>query len=148
MPLTQQMARLKELSSELEYYEHKRQKVLDFMKKAPVICYMKDSQTGKYQFISQKGAELFGLSEEEIIGKTDWQLLPEDIAKESIALDIKVLKDKEEFAALETRKFHNKTCLYLVSRFLIQNGETSIGGFAFEVPETFRLEPIKKNDAA
>lgn len=147
-PLQEQITRLKELSGTLDYYEHKRQKVLDFMKKAPVICYMKDAETGKYQFISEKGAEAMGLPEKEIIGKTDWQLLPEDIASVAIGHDVKVLREKEEFVALEVRAYKNKSCLYLVSRFLIVNGETSIGGFAFEVPETFRLESVKKDSAA
>lgn len=146
--LQEQIVRLKELSDTLEYYEHKRQKVLDFMRKAPVVCYMKDAETGRYQFISEKGAEALGRPESEIIGKTDWELLPEEDYKITIAHDLKVLKDKEEFAAIETRRIKDKTRLYLVARFLIQNGETSIGGFAFEVPETFRLEPIKKESAA
>jgi PAS domain-containing protein len=148
MPLNEQMARLKELSNELEYYEHKRQKVLDFMKKAPVICFMKDATTGQYQFISEAGAKSFGLKEQEIVGKADWELLPEEAAKLSLVHDIKLLKEKEEFAALEYRTYGDKSSLYLVSRFLIINGDTSIGGFAIEVPGTFRLEPVKKNNTA
>jgi len=147
-PISEQMDRLRELSGTLDYYEHKRQKVLDFMTKAPVICFMKDASTGKYQFISEKGAEALGKKEEEIIGKTDWQLLCEEDAKISIAHDIKVLKDNQEFAAIESRRFRGKVSLYLVSRFLIKNGETSIGGFAFEVPDIFRLEPVIKDHTA
>ncbi len=146
--LHEQLTRLKELSDELDYYEHKRQKVLDFMKKAPIICYMKDAVTGRYQFISEKGAQVFGLAEHEIIGKTDWELLSAESAKLAISNDVKVLKEKIELASLEVRKYADKSCLYLVSRFLIVNGETSIGGFAFEVPETFRLESVKKDTAA
>lgn len=147
MPLTEFMHKLEELSDELNLLELKRKKVLDFMTKAPVICFMKDAQTGKYQFMSKKGAEAYGLPENEVIGKTDLEIFPEDVAKQTILHDLKVLKDGEPTVALEMRRFGSKDPkLYLISRFLVSNGDTSIGGFAFEVPDTFRLEPIKKGE--
>jgi hypothetical protein len=141
-PIREHMEKLRALSATLDASEHKRQKVLDFMQKAPMICFVKDAETGRYQFISAKGAEAVGLPENQIIGKTDWEIYPENIAKMLLAHDIKVLKEREEFIAIESRTYADKTALYLVSRFLIENGATLIGGFAFEIPDTFRLEPV------
>lgn len=142
MPIRPQFVKLEALGRELEAAENKRQSVLTFMELAPCICFMKNADTGRYEFISQTGCEAMGKTEHEIIGHTDWELFPEELAKQMIGHDLKVLKSREPVKTIEARAFNSDgaVSLYLVSKFLVINGHESIGGIAVEIPDTFKLE--------
>lgn len=136
------LVRLEQLGAQLEKSESKRQHVLEFMKKAPCICFMKDAETGKYQFMNAAGLTALERAEDEVIGFTDADLLPEWAAKRLIEHDLRVLKEKEPTMVLEASAYAKKEAFYLVIKFLVQNGSTSIGGLAVELPGVFKLEPI------
>ena len=140
-PIRPQLLKLKELGESLEQTENKRQKVLTFMRESPFICFMKDAETGRYQFMSRKGCEALQKTETEIIGHTDWELFPEELAKRMIGHDLKVLKSRSPLVAIETRAYRdNDPGIYLISKFLVVNGAESIGGIALELPDTFKVE--------
>ena len=136
------LVKLEQLGAQLEKSEAKRQHILEFMKKAPCICFMKDAETGKYQFMNAAGLTALGKTEEEVIGFTDVDLLPEWAAKRLVEHDLRVLKEKEPTMVLEASAYAKKEAFYLVIKFLVQNGSTSIGGLAVELPGVFKLEPI------
>ncbi len=74
------------------------QTVLD---NSPALIYMKDFE-GRYLFINKKWAELFDTSNDNVRGKTDLDLFPEDIAGKFISNDRYVM-DKGEL--LETEEY-------------------------------------------
>lgn len=133
---------LQQMTARLEETENKREKVLVYMNEAPFVCFMKSVETGKYEFMNRAGLEQFEMTDQQVIGKTDIDLFPPDIAKEMIANDVTVLRTRKPVMALEKRTFNKKVSLYLVSKFIVKNGEESIGGIAIEVPDKFRLEPL------
>ena len=140
MSIRPQLQKLEELGKQLEQNENKRQKVLTFMQEAPCICFMKDAETGRYQFMSKIGCEAMGRTESEIVGKTDWELFPERMANSLINHDVKVLKERTPIVTIEPRSYkENSSGLSLVAKFIVVNGGESIGGLAFELPDTFRM---------
>jgi PAS domain-containing protein len=135
MPLRSYIDKLETLTPILEDTENKRQKVLDFMRHAPCICFLKNADTGKYEFANAAMCEALNKTENEVIGKTDYELLSLDEAKISTNHDLEVLAEKKELITI--RKVKGK--VYLVAKFLVVNGGTSIGGFGIEFPENFKL---------
>ncbi|MEP2774864.1 MAG: PAS domain-containing protein [Luteolibacter sp.] len=70
--------------------------------------YVKDLE-GRYQFINEAGAKLAALTPEDIIGRTDAELLPEEIARHFRQLDLEVLAadapiTREESGVMAGRK--------------------------------------------
>ena len=69
----------------------------------PDFIYFKDSKA-RFKRISKRFCDFLGRSEENIIGKTDLELFPENVAKQTYLEDLQVIKtgnpivNKEEFA--------------------------------------------------
>lgn len=145
-PIRPQLMKLKELGDALEHAEHQRQKVLTFMRESPLICFMKDAETGRYQFMSRNGCEVMGRKEEEIVGHTDNELFPEELALRMIGHDLKVMRTRQAVISIEARAYkeEEEPGLYLVSKFLVVNGAESIGGIALELPDTFKVESLER----
>ena len=40
------------IASELDVYEYKRNKILTFMRDIPCICFVKNGESGKYEFVN------------------------------------------------------------------------------------------------
>lgn len=138
MPIRPQLQQLADLGKTLEHTENKRQKVLTFMQEAPCICFMKDAKTGQYQFMNRAGCEAIGKPESEIVGKSDWELFPPKTANSMMKHDIKVLRSRKSVTTIEARSYRDDILhLYLVSKFLVVNGDESIAGLAFEIPDDF-----------
>ncbi len=64
------------------------------MDHAPSVVYVKDRE-GRYEFINAQYLKIFGLQREQVIGKTDNELLPADTAESVRKNDIYVLKNKQ-----------------------------------------------------
>lgn len=74
------------------------QTVLD---NSPALIYMKDFE-GKYLFINRKWAELFNSTNDDVRGKTDLNLFPDDVARVLMSND-RFVMDKGEL--LETEEY-------------------------------------------
>ena len=134
-PIKPYIDRLESLTNVLEDHENKRQKVLDFMRSAPCLCFMKEGTTGKYQFANAALCSVMDLEESAILGKTDFDLFSVEDAREFAKFDSKVLNEKHSFVIIQSIKHK----VYLIAKFLVVNGGESVGGFAFEIPSSFKL---------
>ena len=72
---------------------------------APAVIYLKDRQ-GRYTFVNRHFEMLSGFSAEQVLGKTDFDLFPEDVATNSCRNDRKVLEsgiplEIEEFGPVD-----------------------------------------------
>jgi len=82
-----------------------------FIDSSPDLCFLKDTR-GRYLLVNTANAELFGKSESEILGKTDFELMPEESARQCWETDQqamttkKVVINEERFGdeIYETRK--------------------------------------------
>lgn len=138
-PIKPYLERLTSLTNVLEESENKRQKIIDFMRQAPCICFIKEGATGKYEYVNNALCEAMGLTEDQVIGKTDLELIDLPTAQISVAVDLRILKDKQPIVTIE--QINHK--MYIVCKFLVVNGGDGVGGFGLELPTTFRLEYAK-----
>jgi PAS domain S-box-containing protein len=87
-----------------EVLYHERDLIRTLLENHPDFIYFKDRE-GRFQHISNRFSELFGRKMEDIVGKTDLELFPEEEAKRSYDEDLEVIKtgtpliNKEEHAA-------------------------------------------------
>jgi len=91
--------------------EESRNHLRLFIDSSPDLCFLKDTK-GRYLLVNTANAELFGKSESEILGKTDFELMPEESARQCWETDRqamtaeKVVINEERFGdeIYETRK--------------------------------------------
>ncbi len=94
---------IKSKQSEETLY-HERDLIRTLLENHPDFIYFKDKKA-RFQHISKRFCEFFGRSMEEIIGKSDIELFPEEIAKITHSEDLQVIKtgialiNKEESSA-------------------------------------------------
>jgi diguanylate cyclase (GGDEF)-like protein/PAS domain S-box-containing protein len=73
----------------------------------PAILFVKEPQEHRYVLINRAGEEFFGMPSEEIVGKTDFDLLSTDEASLSFVRDLEVLHGVQKHSldeeAIETR---------------------------------------------
>jgi PAS domain-containing protein len=135
-PIRPFLNRLDALTSVLEKNEIKRQKILDFMRQVPCICFMKNAETGKYEYVNREMCEITHRSEEQIVGKTDLELFPLEDAQLRRRYDLRVMKTKRPIVYITQRDGK----LFIFSKFLVINGNEAIGCFGLELPPLFTLE--------
>ena len=135
IPLNPYLNRLESLTEILEHSENKRQKILDFMKFAPCISSIKNIKTGRYEYVNRAFCVLVGKDEKEIVGKTTSELFSKENMEEYLSFDLEVIRNKKSVVFI--CNFKNK--LHLVVKFLVVNGETSVGSIGLEIPTSFKL---------
>lgn len=86
----------------------------------PYQIWLKDSE-GKHIYMNKLGAESLGLSKEDIIGKTDYEIRDHDVAEQCIETD-KILLDKNQHMLYneEHTNIDGKDIWYRVSKFKFQ----------------------------
>ena len=67
-----------------------REELLAIMNQSPSLVCLKDT-AGRYHFANPRWVQVFGLGSEEIIGKTDMQVLPANIAQQLRERDLAVM---------------------------------------------------------
>jgi len=126
----------------LQQLSEREAQINAFMKNVPCAVYMKDLD-GKYVYANETCANVFRRSVDEVIGKTDAELLPKTTAAKARNLDQQVLAQNK---AIETTESYNRddgTHYWLTNRFPIcdQDGQPlMVGGAAIEITENKRLE--------
>ena len=104
--------------------------------------FVKD-RDGRYLMINSAGAQLFGLTVEEVIGRGDHDLFPPDVADEMVEHDRQVLTSGEPQTIEETATMRGVTRTYLTTRGVYRDAqEQVIGlvGFSRDITELKRLE--------
>lgn len=126
----------------LRVLREKEAQIDAFMQNVPCAVYMKDLQ-GRYIYANETCAAVFRRKVEDVLGKTDADLLPKSAAKRSRDVDERVIAQKR---ALETTESFNRDDgphYWLSTRFPImgEDGQpVMIGGAALDVTENKRLE--------
>jgi PAS domain S-box-containing protein len=92
--LKQAQEELRSYSRDLERQIRKRtREIASIFRYTPAVVYIKDGE-GRYTLINPRFEKLFGLSQEEVRGKTDYDIFPKDTADLLKANDSKVLATK------------------------------------------------------
>lgn len=127
--------RLKALTIELENSAYKRKKIIEFMHMSPSACFVKNAETGRYEYVNPAFLLMMQLREQQVLGKTDIEIFTLQVAQNHTNHDLAVLKTQQPMVVAQ--KYKDDGPLFVVVKFLIQNGDKSIGGIALELPAGF-----------
>ena len=70
---------------------HERDLIQTIFENHPDFFYFKDSEA-RFLRISKRFCDFFGLSEEDILGKTDLELFPEEVATQTYSEDLHIIR--------------------------------------------------------
>jgi len=71
-----------------------------FLDATPDLCFLKDT-AGRYLMVNAANAAFFGKPESEILGMTDFDLMPEEAAQGCLATDTQAMEKKERVIGVE-----------------------------------------------
>lgn len=126
----------------LQQLREREAQINAFMKNVPCAVYMKDLE-GRYVYANDTCAKVFRRSVDEVIGKSDAELLPKSSAAKARSMDQQVLAQNKAMETTESYTRDDGTHYWLTNRFPIcdQDGQPlMVGGAAIEITENKRLE--------
>ena len=106
------------------------------------LIFLKDV-AGRYLFINKYCEELFQISNEQIRGKTDYDVFPKEIADAFVLNDQKVITSQSVLELEEVAPYHDGLHTYLSIKFPLSNAKGEIYavcGIATDISERKRAE--------
>jgi PAS domain S-box-containing protein len=128
--------KLKNIESQREENEFRLQSILD---NTPLIIFIKDLK-GRYLLANKSFKEAFHFTKEQIIGKTDFELVPENDAERYKEIDEYVIEKQKNVEIEETFQQDGVTKNLLIVKFpLFDKNNTiyGIGGIASDITERY-----------
>jgi len=113
-----------------------------FMQNVPCAVYMKDLE-GRYVYANETCAKVLRRKIDDVIGKTDAELLPKTIAARARNTDQQVINQRKAIETTESFTRDDGTHYWLTNRFPIcdHGGHPMmVGGAAIDITENKRLE--------
>ena len=112
-----------------------------FMGHVPALAFIKDAQ-GRYIYINNACRELLKRSPEQMVGRTDRQLWPEEAACCLARNDEQILRGRQMLSGIERFVVGTEERCCLLTKFPIagQDAPNMLGGFAFDITEKVRAE--------
>jgi PAS domain S-box-containing protein len=116
-----------------------------FMNNLPALAYMKD-MAGRYLYCNDTCQSIYDKPLTEVIGKTDEEIWPGEIARTIRSNDNKVMSDGKAINIVETFATGSEIQHHLVSKFPIyKNGLPSIlAGVAIDITDRIKAEEEKE----
>ena len=117
-----------------------------FMEHSPTICFIKDDE-GRMLFVNRVMAKAFGVSAEEMVGKTDFDWLPAATAEAIMAADRSIIEKNQAYRKVEIiSTADGATHEWLVMKFPIvsPDGRKFLGGVGVDVRDQRRAERALK----
>lgn len=137
--MTQDMTDLKRAEAALRESE---ERFRSFMNNSPAVAWMKDER-GRHVYLNEPFERRFNRTLEAVRNKTDFDLWPQDIARELRANDQLVLSSGKPLETVETVPTPDgQTRFWLVYKFPFQDasGNRFVGGMAADITERKRAE--------
>lgn len=110
---------------------------------SPTLISLKD-QDGRYLVANAAFAQFFGFSQDEILGKTDRELFPEEMALSVRDNDLEVLLKRNSFEKEEEYSVNGKNFTFLTNRFPLFGANDSspyaVGTVALDVTDEVRAK--------
>lgn len=113
-----------------------------FLNNSNVIAWMKDAE-GRYVFLSENFERRFNAKTKDGIGKTDFELWPQDIAEKLWRSDLEVLNQNCALEVIEKAVSANGSVSHWMSckfPFRDRNGRPFVGGLSVDVTRRVQLE--------
>ncbi len=112
-----------------------------FMNHSPAVAFIKDSRS-RYTYVNEPMEKIFGLARDAILGKTDYDWLPAEVAAELHEHDAAVLKSGRLLKSVQAVPMHGETHHWLLYKFPISSltRGTLVGGVAFDITDRMQAE--------
>jgi PAS domain S-box-containing protein len=126
---------LKEAKEELSLYSKdlerlvrkQTEEITDILTYTPAVVYIKD-KAGRYTLVNMRYEELFNVRNVEIRGKTDYDILPKQVAEQFRESDSQVLKESRSLQVEEHIQQSDGLHTYLAVKFPIYDEAGAISG--------------------
>jgi PAS domain S-box-containing protein len=129
---------LSRYSRDLERQVRERtREITSILRFTPSVVYIKDRE-GRYTLVNSRFEELFGVSWEQICGKSDHDIFPRQVADHFRASDLQVLADRQPYQAEEAMPPPDGRRTYLSVKFPLydeQGTPTGLCGIATDITE-------------
>jgi PAS domain S-box-containing protein len=126
--LNQAKEELASYSRDLEKQVSIRTKeITNILKYTPDVVYVKDRE-GKYILVNSRFEELFKVSNEEVRGKTDYEIVSKEVADQFRKNDFKVLEDGKSLQAEEKVVHNDEVHTYLSVKFPVYDEAGNVNG--------------------
>lgn len=124
-------------------------KIYSILNNSTAVIYVKDLD-GKYLHINPEWTKIFHASERDIIGKTDYQIFPEEAARRFSENDERVIEEKKQIKEEETAEIDGRSHTFISIKFPLfdENGEMyATGGISTDITERKSMENALKSIA-
>ncbi|HUJ48921.1 MAG TPA: PAS domain S-box protein [Bryobacteraceae bacterium] len=120
---------------------HSEQRLQAILDNSTTLIFVKDSR-GRYQLVNRRYRELFHVTEEQVLGKTDYDLFPRETADRFLENDRAVLASGRPHAVEEAVLQDDGLHAYISMKFPIRepDGSTSVCGIATDVTDRKQLD--------
>jgi diguanylate cyclase (GGDEF)-like protein/PAS domain S-box-containing protein len=137
------------LFQQIEELSIERAKFKAFMDSGPAASFMKDSQ-GRYVFVNKQFLKTFNLPQSAVIGKTDHELWPAEIADDIAAHDRWVLLHNEATEVTEAGPVdeQGQPTWWQSYKFVVPGPEPLLGGVALNVSDLRNIQERFKKMAS
>ncbi len=133
-----------EMKDALERLSRTEKQLALFMDVSPVIKFMKD-RSGRYVYVNRRLCEAVGISPDDWVGKTDWEVYPPETARRLIEADRQVFEDGELRLFTEVVPMKGVPREFLTYKFLVpstEGGDDLLAGVAVDLTEERRSERV------
>ncbi|CAB1060288.1 PAS/PAC sensor signal transduction histidine kinase [Olavius sp. associated proteobacterium Delta 1] len=119
---------LRRYSEDLERLVKKQtQEITSILRYTPAIVSIKD-RDGRYVFVNSRFEELFAMRNEEVRGKTDYDIFPADVADQLRHNDLKVLSQGSSYQVEEHIPLNDSDHTYLSVKFPVYDDSDTTSG--------------------
>jgi PAS domain S-box-containing protein len=135
----QTLSALQRLNEELQQSQQNLQAIID---NTTAVIYLKDSK-GRFMLINRQFESLFHVTREQVIGKTDHDVFPKDLADAFQVNDSRVIDTGEVLTIEEVAPQHDGSHTYLSIKFPLYDGTHSlyaVGGISTDITERKQAE--------
>ncbi len=120
--------KLSRYSRDLEsQVKEKTREITSILKYMPAVVYIKD-RSYKYIMVNSQFEELFDVRNEEINGKTDHEIFPEEIAAQFRTNEARVFKERRSIQVEESVSQKDGTHVYFSVKFPLYDEQESVRG--------------------
>ncbi len=113
-----------------------------FMNNSPTVAFMKD-EAGRNVYVNKQLERIFNVKSADLQGKTDFDWLPHDTAKQIYENDMYVISTGKTVEVIEAVPTPDGSlCYWLVLKFPFENpgGQKFVGSVAVDISDRYRLE--------
>jgi PAS domain S-box-containing protein len=135
---------LSRYSLDLERQVRERTRAItSILRYTPAVVYLKDRQ-GRYNLVNPRYEELFGVTNDDVQGKSDHDIFPREVADQFFAHDIKVLQEGHPLQVEEHIPLADGLHTYLSVKFPIYNASGAVEGLCGIATEITELKKAQQ----